>query len=593
MSCARTTCEWALTSAFVAVLSMTDARAEQPAESRPRAEKLEQEYVRITGKVTAISGTNIYIDLGRDDKVQIGDTALFFPAGVTSIEGTVRSIAKNSSRVELAPGSPSVETGVRVEVLVPKERITPKPAPPQPGEPTQAQPAPPAQPTPPDESRPVKPPPVHPPWSQPPEGWASDRPLLATAFGVKPEERPTIFSGRAWLDLHDTHDDVGGSKEYFLGRAGTNLRVDNPFGHGGTFEFDGEVLQRTNSFPDQPDDSDTQLSVRRLSYVVGDTREDPTRFEIGRFYAHEFPELGTIDGVEWARRASGGSRFGVNAGGLPTPFPDAHTFQDYGISVFGRYAADERERLTFGAALQKSWHEGNSDRDLVVLQNSWRPAKSFAWSTSAWLDYYTSSDTEKSSGFELTEISSQARWTIAPGWGTSLRLAHRRYPQLLREDFAGISPELLRDGKLDRGAFTLWHDFSDRVRVDARVDGWQDQDDSGTNYELGTTLRDLLYEHGSVNVSAFQSDGTFSSGEGVRASASRSWERTFGSLGYEYANFDQKGFVGSQANLAHQAVFGSLDLPLGEKWNVSLSGDTRFGDQQDSWSIGLMLQLRY
>lgn len=559
----------------------------------------DQDLVRVNGRVTAISGVDVYIDVGRDELVRVGDTALFFPPGVSSVEGTVRAVARHSARVELAPGSAPVETGVRVEVLVPRERTTPKPqptppapqAPPAGGE-KPTEPAPSAQPAP----APAKPPPVHPPWSAPPESWSSDKPLLAPAFGIAPKERPREIDGRAWIDLRDTHDDVGGSKEYFFGRVGGALRVTNPFGAGGALEVESEVLQRNDSISDSTgssSDSDTQLYVRRLAYVVGDTREDPTRLSIGRFYASEFPELGTVDGVEWVRRTSGGSRYGAHVGGLPRPFPGAALFEDYGASVFGRYAVDESERLTFGGAFQTTWHAGDPDRDLLLLQSSWRPSKAFAWNTSAWLDWYTQDDVNKSSGFELTEISTQVRWTFRPDWGTSARLSHRVYPELLREDFAGVSPELLQDGELDRGSLSLWHALTDRVRIEGRVDAWQDQDDDGQSYELGTTLRDVLYERGAFNASVFHVDGTFSSGLGARASASRSWERTFATLGYEYASFDQKGVVGEQANLAHHAVFGSLDLPLGDRWSVTLSGDSRFGDEQDSWSVGLMLQVRY
>lgn len=558
-----------------------------------RAALGEQDELRVPGTVTAISGVEVYIDIGRDQLVRAGDTAVFFPPGVSSVEGTVRAVARHSARVELAPGSAPVEVGVRVEVLVPRERAKPPPQPaPTPQRPADATPNAPQPPVAPV-TPPVKPPPVHPPWTAPPESWSTDKPLLAPAFGLAPEERPREVDGRAWIDLRDTHDDVGGSKEYFFGRVGTAVRVTNPFGRGGALEVESEVLQRNDSFADGTSDSDTQLYVRRLAYVVGDTREDPTRLSIGRFYAHEFPELGTVDGVEWTRRTSGGSRFGFHAGGLPRPFPGAALFEDYGASVFGRYAVDESERLTFGGAFQTTWHEGEADRDLLLLQSSWRPSKAFAWNTSAWLDWYTQDDTSKSSGFELTELSTQARWTFLPDWGTSVRLSHRVYPELLREDFAGVSPELLQDGELDRGSLTLWHALTERVRLDARVDAWRDQDDSGENYELGTSLRDVLYERGTFHASVFHVDGTYSSGFGVRASASRSWERTFATLGYEYASFDQKGVVGEQANLAHHALYGSLDLPLGDRWSLTLSGDSRFGDEQDSWGAGLMLQVRY
>ncbi|MBI5362364.1 MAG: hypothetical protein HZA53_04235, partial [Planctomycetes bacterium] len=441
---------------------------------------------------------------------------------------------------------------------------------------------------------PPKPPPVHPPWTHPPENWAADHPLLAPAFGRRPEERESEVHGRAWLDLHHTTDDVGGTKNYDFGRLGTDTRVTNPFGAGGELQFDAEVQKRDFSFPDAPTESDTDFVLRRFSYAVGGTRDEPTRFEAGRFLAHEFPELGLVDGVEWTRRAEGGSRFGVNAGGLPEPFPQKmNSFHDLGFALFGRYVSGEKEELRLGGALQNTWHDGATDRNLFLAEAEWRPSKSFSWRNLAWVDYYDSGDTLKSQGFELTEFTSQGRWRFGDDWGASATASHRRYPELLREEFVNLSPDLIQNGKLDRGSIALWHDFSRKTRIDARVDAWSDQDDSGTTADLGMAWRDLLYANGTVSLSVYKADGSFSSGEGVRASASKAWERTFGMLSYEYSSFDQKDFTGAQSTLAHHALYGTLDLPLGDKWNLTIQGEDRFGDEQSAWGLGLMLQMRF
>lgn len=555
----------------------------------------DQDFVRIEGKVTSVSGSSVYVDLGRDDKLEANDRVLLYPPGVTSVEGTIRSVARTSARLELEPGSPTVSVGVRVEVLVPRERVTPKPAEPATPPPVEGQAAtPPAQPKPNEVQAPPKPPPVHPPWSHPPESWNAQHPLLAPAFGLRPEERESEYHGRAWLDVNQTTDDVGGTKRYLFSRLGSNVRVTNPFGSGGEFEFDGEVQQRNFSFPDAADQNDTDFVLRRFSYSVGGTRDDATRFEAGRFLAREFPALGVVDGVEWTRRTDGGSRFGVNAGGLPAPFPDKmNSFHDLGAAVFGRYVRGEKEELRLGAALQNTWHDGEQDRSLVLTEAEWRPSKRFSWRTLAWVDWYDSNDTLKSSGFELTEITSQARWRFRDDWTVSATASHRRYPELLRDDFSTLSPTLIQDGKLDRGSLALAYELSKSTRIDGRVDAWQDQDDSGTTAEVGVSWRDLLYDHGTVSLSVFTADGSFSSGQGARASASRNWGAVFGMLSYEYTSFDQKDFTGQQSSLAHHAVYGTLDLPIDDKWNLSIQADDRFGDEQSAWGLGLMLQLRF
>ncbi|MBK7875346.1 MAG: hypothetical protein IPJ77_06290 [Planctomycetes bacterium] len=561
----------------------------------------EQDLVRLEGKVTSVSGNAVYVDLGRDDHVEANDRVVLYPPGVTSVEGTLRSVARSSARLELDPGSPTVAVGVRVEVLVPRERVAPKPAEPAPPEkppetpPADAGVASPPKPQRPDAAQvPPKPPPVHPPWSHPPESWNAQHPLLAPAFGQRPEERDSEVHGRAWLDLHHTTDDVGGTKRYLYGRLGTDVRVTNPFGSGGELTFDAEVQQRDFSFPDAEDQTDTDFVLRRFSYAVGGTRDEPTRFEAGRFLAREFPALGVVDGVEWTRRTEGGSRFGVNAGGLPEPFPDAmNSFHDVGVALFGRYVRGEKEELRLGAAVQNTWHDGEQDRSLVLAEAEWRPSKTFSWRNLAWIDYYDSNDVLKSAGFELTEITSQARWRFRDDWTVSATASHRRYPELLRDDFSSLSPTLIQDGELDRGSIALAHEITKTTRVDGRVDAWRDQDDSGTTADLGIAWRDLLYDRGTVTLSVFRVDGSFSSGEGVRASASRSWDAAFGMLSYEFTNFDQKDFTGEQSTLAHHAVYGTLDLPIDDRWNLSLQAEERFGDEQSAWGLGLMLQMRF
>ena len=175
----------------------------------------------------------------------------------------------------------------------------------------------------------------------------------------------------------------------------------------------------------------------------------------------------------------------------------------------------------------------------------------------------------------------------------SATASHRRYPELLRDDFSTLSPTLIQDGKLDRGSLALAYELSKSTRIDGRVDAWQDQDDSGTTAEVGVSWRDLLYDHGTVSLSVFTADGSFSSGQGARASASRNWGAVFGMLSYEYTSFDQKDFTGQQSSLAHHAVYGTLDLPIDDKWNLSIQADDRFGDEQSAWGLGLMLQLRF
>jgi hypothetical protein len=94
-------------------------------------------------------------------------------------------------------------------------------------------------------------------------------------------------------------------------------------------------------------------------------------------------------------------------------------------------------------------------------------------------------------------------------------------------------------------------------------------------------------------LTGYYTDGTFSSGPGGRISATKSWDAAFGTLTYSFTNYDQKSFAGTATTVAHQSVFASVDVALGKAWDLSIYADDRFGDQLDTWDVGLSLQMRF
>jgi hypothetical protein len=545
-----------------------------------------QELVRIESRVVSVSGDSIYLDRGRQAGVAPDDRVVLYPPGSATVDAVVRDVSKSTSRAELSPGSGAVPVGTRAEILVPKERLEAKekPANPEPA-------------TPPSPSGVGPAPPQHPPWTHPPENWVQDSPLLAQAFssssGGRAADREPQFSGRVYWQMNDTLDRQNGQRQYLFGSLGSDLHLEHPFGRAGSFDFQTDVFHNAAILPDAPDDSSTTLSVRRLSYFEGGTPDDPTRWEVGRFLQHEFPELGTVDGVDWSRRTQSGSRFGANVGGMPDPFIGMHDSQDSQASLYGRWVADRSGRLALGGAYQNTWHEGKQDRNLFLGTLDYVPRPGFSLRSAVWVDYYGAGDTIKSHGFELTELQTQAFWSFMKSGGFGISLSHRRIPELLRDEFPITSTDLIKHGKYDRVGVNGWHALGEHTRLSARADLWQDQSDNGLRGEVGMAWRDLLYRRGEVGVAVFTVDGSFSSGEGLRLSASKTFDRAFGTLAYELATFDQPGFAGTQSTLAHHDLFGSLDLDLGKKWSLSILGDKRFGDQQDAYTLGLLLQLRF
>jgi len=543
-----------------------------------------QELVRIEAKVISVSGTSVYLDRGREAGVLPDDPVLLRPAGGPSVDATVRDVAKSTSRAELAPGSPAIASGCLAEIFVPAERLA---------KPEEAAKPPPVVPAP--GAEPPLPPPSHPGWTHPPEAWNQETPLLAPAYAADrgPDDLPSHFDGRLFWQANSTWNQENQDARYLFGSMGADLRLENPFGKSGAFEFRGDLLYTDASFSGVSDDSNTDVAIRRLSYHQGGTEEDPAHWEVGRFLQREFPELGVLDGFDWNRRMEGGDRFGVNVGAMPEPFPSMQTGDDLQASVYYRWTPDPSQTLLLGGAYQNTWHEGEQDRNLFLGTFEWNPKKSFSLRSTAWVDYYGSADTIKSSTFELTELQALATWRFDRAGGITLSGAHRKIPELLRHEFSSFTPQQVQDDVLDRIGAGGWTALGEKTRLRVQADGWQDEDDDGVRGEVGISRRDLLWDRGEIGLAIFTVDGSYSSGDGMRLSATKSFDRSFLSLGYEYSEFDQEGFLGAQSTLAHQSLYGNFDVEMGKGWSLSLLGNRQFGDELDAYTLGFLLQLRF
>lgn len=532
------------------------------------------EDVRIEVRVTSVAGSSLYIDHGASDGLAEGDRVQFRLDGNAAASGVVVTVSANSARVELDPGAQRPPVRTRGEVFVPDTR---------PGAVEAAR----------DAANSTAPSAVdHPPWTHPPETWSQDRPLLAPAFGIPPEERESRVHGRTWIRFDGTwgEDD----QTYTLGAMGADATLDNPFGDGGAVRFDAEVFVRQSDVADGLYGyDDTRLRIDRLSYELGGTKDRPNRFAFGRFLQKEFPELGLLDGAEWSHRTQVGSRFGASLGWMPEPFADLTSFQDVQAALFYRHAFDADERATLGAAYQNTWHDGEQDRNLFVLQGEVRPSRELSLRASAWVDIYTSDDVLKDSGPELTEAQVSGTWTAASGAGVSLYLFERRFPEILRDEFLEPPPREIVDGVLDRAGVNGWVPVSTRVRMTGRFEIWSDQSDEGLNGEIGASLRDALGDSSDLSGTLLWADGSYSSGPGARLQARKTIGTTTAGLGWQSFWYDQKDYGGDDSELAQHSLFGSLDVALSERWDLSLLFDRSIGDDLDSWTAGFLLQMRF
>jgi hypothetical protein len=546
-----------------------------------------QETARLEARVLAVSGTSVYLDRGREGGVEREDPVFFHPPGVAIVSAVVRDVSKRSSRAEVPPGSPRIVVGTRAEIRVPSERLEANPTSQLPQ--AQGEALPPPAPA----SRPA-PPPAPSPWTHPPENWKEDMPLLAPAFGSGAQERPVRFSGRVFGQGTATWDRQGDNRRYFFGTLGTGVRLENLLGRGGSLDIEGEVFRRVAILSGDPDERDTTYQITRFSYSEGGTPEVPLRWEVGRFLQDELPELGLVDGAEVSYRFASGSVLGASGGWFPEPFPGFDSSEDVQATLYYRWSPDPDERLRIGAAYQNSWHEGDQDRNLVLATLDYDPGPSFSFRSAAWIDYYGSSDSIKDEGFQLTEFQGRAAWRHERIVGLGLSVYHRRIPELLRREFATMTPEEIRDDRLQSVSLDgFFEAVRDRVRLDASVSYWRDQDEEGPRGEVGVVARDLLFPDGEVAVRIFATDGIFEEGEGFRVSARKDFGRGSVGLGYAAARFEGTDSTGGGSDLLQQAIQGSLDFRLGALWDLSLLAEERFGDEQDSTTVALFLQARF
>jgi hypothetical protein len=527
----------------------------------------------VDATVSAMTPDGVYLDRGRDAGLAVGDRVTVIPLGGASLEGTVRVVSSQAARVEIPGGPEGVQVGDRAEVRVLRARLaaaqtstgSPEPAP-----------------------RDV---PAHPPWTSEEGPWSDETPLLAPVAARTPAERDRSFSGRAYVRAEAGTDDQAGQNgsNWSLLWTGGKLDVRNPFGRGGELQLDLDAFAR--SFDDDEDsDSESRLRVDRLSYALGGDRERPTRWEVGRFLHEAVPEFGVLDGVAWDRRLPSGDHVGVSAGFLADWDDGQATGDDAGLQAWYRYVADDDGTLTSTVGVQKTWHEGEADRDLLVWTADWRPFERTYLRGSAWVDLYTSGDTKE--GVELTQALVTATHRFESGNGLSLTATHYAFPDLLRNGLFEATAEDVLDTEVTRVSLRGWRDLTETLRLDGTASAFTDQDDSGGSADVGLTASELLWERGSVSLHVFDVEGKASSGLGVRASASKRFDLGALRLDVSATDYDGGALAGTES-LSHQRARLGWDMDLGTHWSLSVHAEERFGDQQDSSAIGFYLQRRF
>lgn len=542
-----------------------------------------EEWVVIELRISSTRPRVAIVDRGKVDGLERLDRVVFRPRNGVPYEGTILRIDERVAAVELDDAAIVPQPGTRGEVRVPRARLKTPPPPPRPAAPTGGTPPAATDPAPPATT------PEHPPWERQDDEWTPEKPLLAQVRPLRPSQRNSRFGGRVYSFMDYAKSTEGDRTDAFA-RVGTDLLWENPFGDGGDLHFDGEFNWRDTDVPDGDDATRTRLRLDRLSYTWGGDRFAPDRWEIGRFLHHDVPQFGLLDGVQWSRRLESGDTVGASVGYLPEPDAQQSTGDDLEFAGYYRYVADESEQFSLSGGFQKTFHHLNADRDLFVLQASYLPPDDWTFSGTAWIDWYTSGDTSKGSGFELTQayVSTGRRWDS----GSSLRFTytHLAFPEIDRDEFLPVTNDQLADDRSDRVAVQGKQMLGEDVGLFARGGVWSDEDDDGTDAELGIEFDDLLARETSFEAAGFVVDSRFEKTVGWRANLAALSSTGLWRLGYDFTLNDIDGFAADNDSIPQHRVRGAWELDSEEGWSFSAYGDVLLFDSERSLVAGLFLQ---
>ncbi len=537
--------------------------------ARAGAQQGEPEFVLVRLRVTSVAGASAYVDAGRDDGLEPGDRVRFLRPGAAAVTGEVRSVSSRTARVQLFDAN-TVDVGFEGEARIPSARLAPK---------TNA-----AESEGPPDGVP------HPPWTHEPVEWEEGVPLLAPATAREPKERELEVRGRAFLQLEPTWDDARDSESLFA-RLGTDLAVENPFARGGTLVFEGDLALRQQDVFGGEDRSDERLRLRRLSYAFGGTRYDPLRVEAGRFFQRSMPEFGLLDGAEVAMYRDPTSYVGVSAGYFVAPDFELTTGEDLQLAAFAGGQLTGLADLGWRAGYQKTWHEGDADRDLFAGGLQWFGEGGGSFVGSAMLDLYTSDELQQDSGIELSELHLDGGWR-GDAIGVSAGVHRFRLPDLRRDPVFVPPGEDVPTPRSDSAYVRVQGDVSRNVRLSARLDAWETGTDHGGGGELRGDLRDL-WPGGGVNATLYRTDGQLVDVDGLRCGVDQATSVGSWWAGYELSNVSLADAQGAEERQTRHSLRLRWDRTLGRDWSLSVYGEDHFGDDQDALVLGLYLQRRF
>jgi hypothetical protein len=242
--------------------------------------------------------------------------------------------------------------------------------------------------------------------------------------------------------------------------------------------------------------------------------------------------------------------------------------------------------------VQKTWHLGAPDRDLLLLRGEWRPHQKLWLQGNGKVDYYSGSDDIKGRGLELTELMLQGRWD-GGDWSTGLLASRFTWPELKRAEYQDLPPELVRDGFVDRLGWNGSLRVAAPVSLRVRADLWRDQDRDGRTLGLDGDWRSVWSQTSALSLAAFWNDGGYSGGPGLRLTARDRLGALAWRTSYRWYHYELSALVSGPESYTRQSAELGISMPIGQRGDLDLSCERWFGEREDAFAIGLYVQWRF
>ncbi|MCK6447518.1 MAG: hypothetical protein L6Q99_14095 [Planctomycetes bacterium] len=528
-------------------------------------------------RVAAQRPRGVLVDRGSSDGLAIGDRVRFRLRGGGTVDGRVSEVGERNALVLLDDPKAQVELGARGEAAIPSSRVA--------AEVERIEPAPEVEETAPEFEE-------HPPWERADDEFQADEPLLARVVPLRPAERTPSWRGRLWTSA-DEYTSSEDERTDGYERIGASLFGDNQLGHGERIALDFEVNARRTDLPPDPADQDvdaTRLRVDRASYTLGDSRFSTDRVEFGRFLQRGMPEFGVVDGAEWGRRLDGGNRFGASVGWMPEPDEDYESGHDFQVAGYYRWVFDDSELASASLGAQKTFHHADADRDLLVAKVEYLPLEGWQAAATAWVDYYTSGDDAKGPGFDVSQLYARAWRRFSGGDSLAFTATHLSIPEIDRHEVPPLSAAALADDRHERVAAEWEHRFDDEFSLAFEGGLWTDEEESGTDGELGLTKREFWCDGGRGELALFGTRGRFSRTYGARARFARDDAYGAWRADYEFAQNLIDGFASDNNELPQHRLRCGRDGHFGDGWSFACDVEAFFWDQETAFALHVFLQ---